>query len=116
MPSDIANQLAHTQPCVNRVPLAGYPLPLTLDNLDSLNALGGKDVYLTSNDDITTDPAWLKGVRPNEQGRTAEIVSACIVVNDKGSGHVDAFYFYFYAYNQGNTICNKELGNHVGDW
>ena len=116
LPSDLAAQLRHTHPCVNRVPLTGYPSPLTLDNLDSLNKLGGTEVYLTSNDDITTNPAWLNGVCPNEEGRTPGAVSACIIVNDKGNGHVDAFYLYFYAYNQGNVIFGKELGDHVGDW
>jgi hypothetical protein len=116
MPSDLASQLAHTHPCVNRVPLTGFPSPLTLDNLDSLNELGGRDAHLTSNDDITGDPAWLKGVRPNENGRTEGAVTACVIVNEKGDGNVDAFYFYFYAFNQGNSIFRKELGDHVGDW
>jgi hypothetical protein len=89
---------------------------LTLDNLDSLNAHGGKDVFLTSNDDVSKDPAWLKGVRPDAHGKTNGARSCCIVVNDHGTGYVDVFYLYFYAYNQGQVIFGKELGDHVGDW
>ena len=116
MPSDFASQLAHTHPVIDGKPVTGHPSPLTLDNLDALNDGDKKNVYLASNDDITKDPAWLKGVRPDAHGKTNGAVSCCIVVNDKGAGIVDAFYFYFYAYSEGQTIFGKELGNHVGDW
>lgn len=75
------------------------PNPL---DLNSLNQLGG-DVYLTSNDDITTNPEWLKGVRPDGNGKTAG-TTAAVIVNDKGSGNVDAFYMYFYTYNWGGEV------------
>ena len=58
----------------------------------------------------------MKGVRPDANGKTNGAKSCCIVVNDHGTGIVDAFYMYFYAYNQGQTIFAKELGDHVGDW
>lgn len=116
LPSDLAAQLSHTIPEINQTVVQGAPSPLTLDNLDALNALGGKSVYLTSVDDITTAPAWLYGVAPDASGKTDGAVSSVIVVNDHGSGSVDAFYFYFYAYNQGNTVLGQELGDHVGDW
>lgn len=57
---------------------------MTLDNLDSLNALGNEKVYLTSVDDITTNPSWLNGVAPDESGKTNGAVTSVIVVNDKG--------------------------------
>jgi hypothetical protein len=41
---------------------------------------------------------------------------AVLVVVDKGHGVVDAFWFYFYSYNLGNTVLNVRFGNHVGDW
>ncbi|TQS35949.1 hypothetical protein Golomagni_03616 [Golovinomyces magnicellulatus] len=39
-----------------------------------------------------------------------------LVIVDKGSGTVDAFWFYFYSYNLGTTVFNIRFGNHVGDW
>ncbi|KAI4144852.1 MAG: hypothetical protein L6R39_004015 [Caloplaca ligustica] len=116
LPSDIGAQLAHTRPEVNFNVVNGAPDPLTLDNLDSLNALGGKNVYLTSVDDVTKNPEWLKGVRPDGNGKTNGATSCAVIVNDHGSGNVDAYYFYFYAFDQGNTVFGQEIGNHVGDW
>lgn len=86
MPSDLNTHISHTTPKVN---FNGVAAPNPLD-LNSLNQLGG-DVYLTSNDDITTNPDWLKGVRPDGNGKT-EGITAAVIVNDKGNGNVDAFY------------------------
>lgn len=41
---------------------------------------------------------------------------AVLVVIDKGHGIVDAFWFFFYSFNLGNTVFNVRFGNHVGDW
>ncbi|KAH7118889.1 hypothetical protein B0J11DRAFT_79609 [Dendryphion nanum] len=41
---------------------------------------------------------------------------ATLIVVDKGDGIVDAFWFFFYSYNLGNTVFNVRFGNHVGDW
>ncbi|KAJ5988192.1 Vacuolar protein sorting-associated protein 62 [Penicillium waksmanii] len=41
---------------------------------------------------------------------------AILVVMDKGNGVVDAFWFFFYSFNLGNTVANVRFGNHVGDW
>ena len=116
LPSDIGAQLVHTKPEDNFTVVANALNPLTLDNLDSLNGLGGTNVYLTSVDDITQDPAWLKGVAPDSTGKTDGAVSCAIIVNDHGSGLVDVFYMYFYAYNRGNVVLGQEVGDHVGDW
>ena len=94
----------------------GAPNPLTLDNLDQLNANNGANVYLTSIDDITIQPLWLKGVEPDGSGKTNGATSCAVIVNDRGNGLVDAFYMYFYAYNWGGRILGQEVGNHVGDW
>ena len=91
------------------------PNPLTLNNLDSLNA-AGPNVYLTSVDDITTKPAWLKGVKPDASGKTNGAISTAIIVNDHGSGTVDAFYMYFYAFNYGPPVLGQDVDDHVGDW
>ncbi|KAL8873615.1 MAG: hypothetical protein Q9174_000940 [Haloplaca sp. 1 TL-2023] len=115
-PSDIGAQLANTKPQVNFATVTAAPSPLTLNNLASLNALGGANVYLTSVDDVTKNPAWLKGVKPDGNGKTNGATSCVVIVNDRGSGNVDAYYMYFYAFNQGNTVLGQEIGAHVGDW
>ena len=116
MPSDIGTQLAHTKPEDNFTVVANAPSPLTLDNLNTLNGLDGANIYLTSVDDITQNPAWLNGVAPDSTGKTNGAVSTAIIVNDHGSGLVDVFYMYFYAYNRGNVLLGQEVGDHVGDW
>jgi hypothetical protein len=99
LPSDIGQQLVHTVPKVNNTVLNNVPLPLTLDNLDSLNALGNTSVYLTSREgiDANPQPTWFEGVKPDGQGKTEGAVSCAIVTYDHGDGTLDAFYFYFYA-------------------
>ena len=111
-------QIANTSPMVNFSAIDVTQSPLTLDNLDVLNLYGkdGRDVYLTSILDVTTDPKWLNGVVPDASGKTRGATSCAVIVNDHGSGLVDVFYMYFYAYNVGNTVLFHELGDHVGDW
>ncbi|KAF2665911.1 hypothetical protein BT63DRAFT_43649 [Microthyrium microscopicum] len=120
MPSDMAAQLAHTVPKFNLDSLpANVTLPtLTLANLDILNQYGnaGSDMFLTSVDDITTNPAWLTGVTPNAAGVCENAKTGTIIVADKGNGITDAFYLSFYAYNWGGITLGQELGDHVGDW
>jgi hypothetical protein len=41
---------------------------------------------------------------------------AVLIVVEKEDGVVDAFWFFFYSYNLGNTVFNVRFGNHVGDW
>jgi hypothetical protein len=92
--------------------VAPVSLPLTLYNLDQLNSLGkdGEDIYLTSKDDISKTPNWSTGVLPDADGKTSNAVSSVVVVVEKGYGIVDAFYFYFYAYNWGGIVLGKNLG------
>jgi hypothetical protein len=54
----------------------------------------GNDVYLTSNDDVTKNPEWIKGSKPDANGKTNNAITAAVIVNDKGNGNVDAFYMY----------------------
>lgn len=84
--------------------------------------MGGTAIYLTSKDDITTNPAWLNGLIPDSSGSTGG-TTAAVIVNDKGNGTVDAFYMYFYSYNWGGLVTVPVLdlsignyGDHVGDW
>lgn len=116
-PSDIGAQLENTHPEVNFGTVDGAPNPLTLDNLSQLNDLGGdNEVFLTSKRDITTNPAYLEGVAPDDSGKTGDAVTCAIIVNDHGDGTVDAFYMYFYAYDFGGVYVGLNIGNHVGDW
>ncbi|KAF3929725.1 hypothetical protein AA313_de0209180 [Arthrobotrys entomopaga] len=121
-PSDIGSMLAHTQPEVNFKPIPGAPSPVTLDNLNQLNNLGGTSVYLTALKDVATDTnqPWLRGVTPDSTGLTTGAVSCAIIVNQKDSTTTDVFYFYFYNFNAGPPIkifgASLIFGNHVGDW
>ncbi|KAI5815797.1 hypothetical protein BZA77DRAFT_338593 [Pyronema omphalodes] len=117
-PGDIAEHLIHTTPHLNLTPLdsSSTPTPLLLSNLEKLNALGPEDVYLTSNDDPTYPPPWLRGNRniPDHYGKSK--APAIIIWTEKSPGVVDVFYFYFYSFNLGNTVAGWRFGNHVGDW
>jgi len=119
-PSDIGAQLTNTQPQINFSPISNAPSPLTVNNVDRLNSFGnsGSDVYLSTTVDITKSPSpkWLEGIVPDSTGKTNSATTAAIIITDHGSGNVDAFYMYFYAYNQGNVVLGQELGDHIGDW
>ncbi|GAW21501.1 hypothetical protein ANO14919_110220 [Xylariales sp. No.14919] len=52
--------------------------------------------------------------KPNEEGYSR--APATLILVDKGSGIVDAFWFFFYSYNLGQTVLGTRYGNHVGDW
>ncbi|KAH0545431.1 hypothetical protein FGG08_000432 [Glutinoglossum americanum] len=125
LPSDIQAQLNNTYAALNFTAIKNAPSPLLLSNVDQLNAIGNCDVdnfdacpvYLTSKDNVTTDPPWLYGVLPDPTTHeTVGARSCAIIVYDHGDGMVDAFYMYFYAFNLGNTVLGQTLGNHVGDW
>ncbi|KAH7078819.1 hypothetical protein BKA63DRAFT_251735 [Paraphoma chrysanthemicola] len=114
-PTDLKVFLDNTTPRVNYNEVSGPSKPLTQDNVNQM----GNDVYLTSNNDVTKDPEWIKGTKPDGSGKTNNAITATVIVNDKGNGNVDAFYMYFYAYNYGGEVLgwNKlNFGNHVGDW
>jgi hypothetical protein len=118
LPADIGSQLTNTIPEVNFMSIANATATLTLDSLNELNAYGrgGQDVYLTSKDNVETNPPWLFGVLPDSDGKTDGAVSSAIIVNGHGSGLVDVFYFYFYAFDFGGVYFTRNIGNHIGDW
>lgn len=107
-PSEITTHLAHVTPEVDSVAVADT---ITLATLNSITA----DAYLTSNDNVEDDPAWLLSTEntPNTSGLSN--APATIIAADKGD-FVDVFYFYFYSYNHGTTFLGSRYGNHVGDW
>ncbi|PHH83349.1 hypothetical protein CDD82_1862 [Ophiocordyceps australis] len=55
-----------------------------------------------------------RGHKPDAAGYSR--APAVLILVDKGSGIVDAFWFYFYSYNLGQTVFGIRFGNHVGDW
>ena len=55
-----------------------------------------------------------RGHKPDADGYSK--APAVLVIVDKGSGVVDAFWFFFYSYNLGQTVLGIRFGNHVGDW
>lgn len=113
-PTDLNTFLAHTTPQTDYTPVFNAPDPLNLSTLSQL----GTDVYLTSNNDVTTDPEWLQGTAPSSNSTTSGVNSA-IIVNSKPDNTIDVFYFYFYAFNPGTLVLRipfLEFGNHLGDW
>ncbi|KIX05879.1 uncharacterized protein Z518_03852 [Rhinocladiella mackenziei CBS 650.93] len=112
----------HTHPKDGSGHVVNPSASLTLSNLDSLNefANSGADVYLTSNEGIQALPSWFQGTRPqSSDGTTPSTVASVIITVSKPNNTLDAFYFYFYAYNQGNWVLgleSLEFGDHVGDW
>ena len=108
-PTDVATFLQHVSPRLKFDPITTSVQNLTLDALSNLNASGGKEVNLTSNDDVTKDPAWILGASPDANGRCDGIQTAIIVV-DKGDGVEDVFYMYFYGYNWGGVVNGNNLG------
>jgi len=125
LPSDLQAHLDNTYPAFNYAVINNGPSSFDLSNLDQLNTVGNCSVtdfdacpiYLTSKGNVTANPQWLYGVLPDpETHKTQGVKSCAVIVNDRGSGIVDAFYMYFYAFNLGNTVYGQNLGNHVGDW
>lgn len=55
-----------------------------------------------------------RGHKPDSDGYSR--APAVLVLVDKGSGVLDAFWFFFYSYNLGQTVLGIRFGNHVGDW
>ena len=139
-PCDIKDHLLHVTPELDYTPIEGLP-PLNLSNLDQLNRFEkGRDVFLTSNDNVEDRPEWLGGQvnipddytdDSKNHGSDSQATSprfrtlgrgghsdapAVLVTINKGDGIVDAFWFFFYSYNLGNVVFNVRFGNHIGDW
>ena len=139
-PCDIKDHLLHVTPELNYTPIEGLP-QLNLSNLDQLNRFEkGRDVFLTSNDNVEDRPDWLGGqvnipdeytdnsktYRSDSQATSPNLgtrshgghsdAPAVLVTINKGDGIVDAFWFFFYSYNLGNVVLNIRFGNHIGDW
>lgn len=55
------------------------------------------------------------GQDPSIKGGRSSAPAILITVKKPG-GIVDAFWFYFYSFNEGNSVFNIRFGNHIGDW
>jgi hypothetical protein len=181
-PSDMSEHLEHVKTVVNDTEVAGELTLGDLGDLNKLDGLNGRWVYLESNDyiDMWKDanikdlPEWLTGkhnipvapageaqaqstvmseefppwdedfhiwhtvgskiasaqeeLSPAWSERRSEIpiqtpklgvrssAPAVLIVVEKGDSVVDAFWFFFYSYNLGNSVFTFRFGNHVGDW
>lgn len=121
-PSDIGSHLRNTFPAfANLTKINAGPAPLTLSNLDTLNRFGNA-TYLASKEGIAAQPKpkWFNGVKPVDDRSLRGAVASVVITVPKDRDTLDAFYFYFYAYNKGlaplSIPSDHEFGNHVGDW
>lgn len=88
-------------------------------------------IALTAADDITRLPDWLFEETPDQTGRLHNATACVVIIVDRGSGDLAAFYFCFYPYDQGANITQvlppmngliedtehgMHFGDHVGDW
>lgn len=113
----MAAHVLNTHPTLNFTSVKDATEPLTLDNLNDLNDFGGESVYLTSTTLLTDLPKYLKGKKPNKKTlQTENAVSCVIALANKEDGILDAFYIYFYTFNEGPTAFGHRVGNHLGDW
>ncbi|KAL4245139.1 Vacuolar Protein Sorting-Associated [Abortiporus biennis] len=111
-PSDISSHLSHVVPQVNFTNLTGS---VTFQSIGGLPS----DVFLTSKDPVEDQPEWMLSTEniPDANGKSG--APATIVVVEKSGGILDAFYFYFYSFNEGNAIFNitpLTFEDHIGDW
>ncbi|KAF7546567.1 hypothetical protein G7046_g9267 [Stylonectria norvegica] len=130
-PTDLLAHIRHTRPMLDGKPILGLP-SLNLDNLDILNEFGDR-VGLTIDEDPATYPPWLLGEAPDAAGRIFNATPCVVILVEKSPNEVDAFYFYFYSYDEGPSIkqvlkpldalagsgkaaTGIPFGNHIGDW
>ena len=108
-PTDLSTFLKHVTPKLKLESAGTWSDPLTLENLNKLNSLGERNVNLTSNDDVSTNPTWILGATPDSNGK-CEGIQTAIIVNQKSGSITDAFYMYYYAYNWGGLVLGNNLG------
>lgn len=95
-PTDVAAHLTEVVPQVNFSAVGGTP---TLQTLSTL----GNNVYLTAVDDVRAhDSAFFTSIVGKPTGG-ASAAPATIIAVEKPGGITDAFYFYFFSWNEGNT-------------
>lgn len=120
LPYDIADFITHTHCVYENGTIINETLGAGNMNLSVLSNLPkDEDIFLSSNEDFTTDPEWITGSKNKPSLIDGEIAKApaTLIVVDKGNGWVDSFWFYFYSFNLGPFVSGSgPYGNHVGDW
>jgi len=109
MPSDVAVHLTHVVPQINFTNISSS---VTFQTIGSL----GSNVFLTSKDPVEDSPPWMNSTqnKPDAIGFTP--APATLIAVEKSEGILDAFYFYFYSFDEGNNGPGHPPGNHIGDW
>jgi hypothetical protein len=99
-PSDVATHVKHMSVEYN---FKNVSTSVSLKTLNTFNS----STYLTSYDNVETNPAWLTSTygKPNAKGYST--APATIIAVEK-NGFVDVFYFYFYSYNHGSLVLRVE--------
>ncbi|OJT10014.1 hypothetical protein TRAPUB_13503 [Trametes pubescens] len=108
-PADVAEHLTHMVP---EADFAAVAQEVTLETVGGL----ASDVFLTSKDDVTKQPAWITSVVGKPDASAKSAAPATIVLVEKDGGILDAFFFYFYSFDHGGKVLDIEFGDHVGDW
>ena len=93
-PGDVAEHVTHMIPEVDFDAVAPS---VTLLNISSL----ASDVFLTSKDDVTTQPSWITNAVATPDSTGLSTAPATIVLVNKPGDILDAFFFYFYSFNHG---------------
>ncbi|SCU97810.1 LAMI_0F11474g1_1 [Lachancea mirantina] len=84
---------------------------------NSPDKIPSAETFMSAVENFDADPRWLLGHKPDYSSGKIKDAPAILIVVDKGNGWVDAFWFYFYAFNLGPFIMGYgPWGNHVGDW
>lgn len=96
-PSDVASHLVHVAPEVNFTAVSHSV------TFRSIKHLGG-DVFLTSKDPVEDQPSWMHSTenKPDDIGFSR--APATIICVEKDDDIIDAFYFHFYSFDEGNTV------------
>ena len=97
-PSDVKLHLTKVIPEIDFKQIGGTP---TLQTLSTLS----KDVSLTATkeDLLAHDSDFFTTTYGKPTDSNYSDAPGTIIVVDKGGGIIDAFYFYFYSWNYGNT-------------
>jgi hypothetical protein len=96
-PSDIRLHLNKVIPQVDFKPVGGTPTLQTLSALPNNADLTATEDVLAHNTEFFTTPYG----KPADNGASG--APGTIIVVEKPGGITDAFYFYFYSWNYGNT-------------